>query len=86
MKYPRAREVPRTGKRRDLFFLAQAPVEFVDLARAGNAERIVRHVFGDGRAGGGISPLAHGNGRDQVGVAADKGVVFNRRAEFALPV
>ena len=62
--------------------LAQHPALFVDLPRARDAQGIGRDVVGDGGACGRVAVIAHLHGGDQVGVAADEGMVADHRAMF----
>ena len=58
------------------------PVLLVGLARTRDGEGHGRDIIGDGGACGGVSALAHRDRRDQIGVAADEGVVADGRAVF----
>ena len=69
----------------NLFFLElvfACPVLLVLLPGARNGKRHRGNVVGDGRPRGNIRALSHAHGRDEIGVAADEGVVFNDGAVF----
>src|ERR1044071_1383768 len=69
-----------------LGFSAFHPAGHVRLAAAGDAERAVRNVRGDRRAGCHVGPLADTDGRNQLGVAADERPVLDNRGVLLRPV
>ena len=68
------------------FHLGLCPALQIGLALPGDAQRLCGHVLGDGAAGGGVGPVADGDGGDKVGVAADEAVVADLSAELVLAV
>ena len=55
-------------------------------ALPGDAQRLRRHVLGDGAAGGGVGTIAHLHGGYKVRVAADEAVIADCSAELILAV
>ena len=65
---------------------AGRPALLVLLPGTGHGQGIRRHILGDGGAGRNVGALAHRHRGDQVGVAADEGVVADGTAELLEPV
>lgn len=63
-----------------------SPAVEVGLTLPGDAKSLRGDVLGDGAAGGGVGPVADGDGGDKVGVAADEAVVADLSAELVLAV
>ena len=61
-----------------------SPAVEVGLTLPGDAKSLRGNVLGDGAAGGGVGPVADGDGGDKVGVAADEAVVADLSAELVV--
>ena len=53
-----------------------------DLLGAGNQHGVLGNISGDGSAGGGVGACADGNGGDQIGIAAEEGMIADGGTEF----
>ena len=70
-----------------LLFFLQDPAFFdpaVDISVSGpsNAKRSGRHILGDGGPCGYISAFSHGHRGDQIGIAANKCILFDNGTVF----
>ena len=68
------------------FHLGGCPALKVGLAFPGDAQRLGRHILGDGAACGGVSAIAHLDWGHKVGVAANEAVIADLGAELILAV
>jgi hypothetical protein len=66
--------------------LGGGPALKVGLAVAGDAQRLGRHILGDGAACGGVSAVAYLDRGYKVGVAANEAVIADLGAELILAV